>query len=42
MKDDCINKEGMIVKPFRECEKCDEFPCIELTHALNGIINGEE
>lgn len=41
MQDDCHDENGMIVKPFEECEQCHDFPCKDLCRALQAIINGE-
>lgn len=41
MKDECHDLNGVITKPFNECEECSEFPCKELCEALNAIIGDE-
>ena len=41
MKEECHDNNGMIMKEFSECEKCECFPCAELIRALNAIVEGE-
>ena len=41
MRDECHDDNNMITKSFDECEKCTEFPCLELLRALQAVIDGE-
>lgn len=41
MRDECHDEDGMIIKSFKECERCSEFPCRELLRAMQAIIDGE-
>lgn len=41
MRDECHDDTGMIIKSFKECEQCSDFPCIELCRAMQAIIDGE-
>ena len=41
MRDECHYETGMIVKSFEECERCSDFPCLDLLRALQAVINGE-
>lgn len=40
-KDECKDKDGMIIKHSDECEKCDRYPCRDYIRAMNAIICGE-
>lgn len=41
MRDECHDETGMIIKPFEECERCPDFPCIDLIRALQAIVDGD-